>query len=207
MAAIAAGAGARISEAAGITVSRLRGDPVRLRIDRQLLPARRDTSADVGGCRHARFGSCCRAHWGPPKSAAGVRDQPVPALITDAVEEHLRVCAPAPCGLLFTTPAGAAVNVANFRNRVWKPAIRALDGVPDRLRFHDLRHAFATQLSAGGVPFKEITVLLGQSSPSETERYVHRLPDQALAQRARAAIDHAFGASAPTPAGNGTSKK
>jgi integrase len=41
MAAIAAGAGARISEAAGITISRLRGDPVRLRIDRQLLPARR----------------------------------------------------------------------------------------------------------------------------------------------------------------------
>ena len=39
MAAIAAGAGARISEAAGITISRLHGDPVRLRVDRQLLPA------------------------------------------------------------------------------------------------------------------------------------------------------------------------
>jgi hypothetical protein len=48
---------------------------------------------------------------------------------------------------------------------------------------------------AGGVPFKEITALLGQSSPGETERYVHRLPDQTLAQRARAAIDNAFAAS------------
>jgi integrase len=112
---------------------------------------------------------------GPPKSAAGVRDQPVPALIASAVEAHLRVCAPAPCGLLFTTAAGAALNVANFRNRVWKPAVRALDGVPDQLRFHDLRHAFATQLSVGGVPFKEITALLGQSSPGETERYVHQV--------------------------------
>ena len=49
-AAIAAGAGARISETAGITISRLRGDPVRLRIDRQLLPARRGIGATPGGC-------------------------------------------------------------------------------------------------------------------------------------------------------------
>jgi len=113
------------------------------------------------------------------------------------VTAHLRVCVPAPCGLLFTTPAGAALNLANFRNRVWKPTMRALDGVPDQLRFHDLRHAFATMLSAGGVPFREITVLLGQSSSGETERYVHRLPDQALARRARAAIDHAFPPAGP----------
>jgi integrase len=204
MAAIAAGAGARISEAAGVTVSHLRGDPVRLRIDRQLLPARRDTSAGAGGCRYAGADRCCRALWGPPKSAAGIRDQPVPALIASAVEAHLRVCAPAPCGLLFTTAAGAALSVANFRNRVWKPTVRTIDGVPDQLRFHDLRHAFATQLSAGGVPFKEITALLGQSSPGETERYVHRLPDQTLAQRARTAIDHAFPAVGPTLAEHGT---
>jgi integrase len=130
----------------------------------------------------------------------------VPALIASAIETHLRVCAPAPCGLLFTTPAGAAMNVANFRNRVWKPAVRAADGVPDQLRFRDLRHAFATQLSAGGVPLKEITALLGQSSPGETERYVHRLPDQTLAQRARTAIDHAFPAAGQTPAEHGTDR-
>jgi len=200
MAAIAVGAGARISEAAGITVSRLRAHPLRLRIDRQLLPARRGNDATPGGCRHAGTGYCCRAQWGPPKSAAGVRDQPVPALIASAVEAHLRVYAPAPCGLLFTTQAGAALNVANFRNRVWKPAVRALDGVPDQLRFHDLRHAFATLLSADGVPFREITALLGQSSSGETERYVHRLPDQTLVRRARGAIDHAFPAYGFTPA-------
>ena len=140
MAAIAAGAGARISETAGITISRLRGDPARLRIDRQLLPDRRSTGTAPGGCRHAAASRCCRALWGPPKSAAGVRDQPVPALLASAVEAHLRVCEPAPCGLLFTTPAGATLNIANFRNRVWKPAVRALDGVPDQLRFHHLRH-------------------------------------------------------------------
>ena len=100
--------------------------------------------------------------------------------------------------------AGAALDVANFRNRVWKPAVRALDSVPDHLRFHDLRHAFATQLSAGGVPFKEITALRGQSSPGETERYVHRLPDQTLARRARATTDHAVPAAGPTLAEHGT---
>ena len=61
-------------------------------------------------------------------------------MIASAVAAHLRVCEPAACGLLFTTPAGAALNLANFRNRVWKPTVRALDGVPDQLRFHDLRH-------------------------------------------------------------------
>jgi site-specific recombinase XerD len=66
------------------------------------------------------------------------------------------------------------------------------------------RHAFATQLSAGGVPFKEITALLGQSGPGETERYVHRLSDQTLAQRARTAIDQAFPAAGPTLAEHGT---
>ena len=82
--------------------------------------------------------------------------------------------------------------------------MRAADGVPDQLRFHDLRHAFATQLSAGGVPFKDITALLGQSSAGETERYVHRLPDQTLARRARTAIDHAFPACGPMRARHGT---
>jgi hypothetical protein len=53
----------------------------------------------------------------------------------------------------------------------------------------------------GGVPFREITALLGQSSSGETERYVHRLPDQFLARRARVAIDHAFPACGPAPTG------
>lgn len=61
----------RICETAGITVSRLRPDPVRLRIDRQLLPACRGTGAIPGGCRYAGAGSCCRALWGPSQSAAG----------------------------------------------------------------------------------------------------------------------------------------
>jgi len=38
----------------------------------------------------------------------------------------------------------------------------------------------------------------------ETERYVHRLPDQTLAQRARAAIDHAFPVCGAMRAGHGT---
>jgi integrase len=79
MAAIAAGAGARISKAAGITISRLRGDPVRLRIDRQLLPARRGTGAAPGGCRHAGAGRCCRARWGRrsrPQASATSRCPP-----------------------------------------------------------------------------------------------------------------------------------
>jgi len=73
MAAIAAGAGARISETAGITISRLRGDPARLRIDRQLLPARRGTGATRAGAGMrepaAAAGRCGGRRNRPPESA------------------------------------------------------------------------------------------------------------------------------------------
>ena len=59
MAAIAAGAGARISETAGITISRLRGDPVRLRIERRRDRAVRPPAArpDPGPPRPRRYRS------------------------------------------------------------------------------------------------------------------------------------------------------
>jgi hypothetical protein len=73
-------------------------------------------------------------------------------------------------------PAAAAVHCWGRRNR---PA-----GVRDQ--------PVPAVRAADGVPVKDIAALLGQSSPGETERYVHRLPGQTLAQRVGAAIDHAF---------------
>jgi integrase len=38
----------------------------------------------------------------------------------------------------------------SFRSRIWKPAIRRA-GLPERLRFHDLRHSHAKWLVSDGV--------------------------------------------------------
>jgi integrase len=46
------------------------------------------------------------------------------------------------------------------------------------LRFHDLRHTFATRLVAKGIDIVSIKSLLGHSSVKVTERYTHSYIEQ-----------------------------
>ena len=45
------------------------------------------------------------------------------------------------------------------------------------MRFHDLRHNFATQLVAGGVDLVTVKELLGHSSLLMVGRYAHSAPE------------------------------
>jgi integrase len=63
-----------------------------------------------------------------------------------------------------------------FRNQVWNPAKKAA-GVPLNVRIHDLRHAHASWLLAGGADLQVVKERLGHASISTTERYLHTLPD------------------------------
>lgn len=60
--------------------------------------------------------------------------------------------------------------------RAWRSAVRRA-GIPD-LRFHDLRHTYATRLLQAGVPIAEIARALGHADISTTYRYLNpdRLP-------------------------------
>ncbi len=61
-----------------------------------------------------------------------------------------------------------------FRRQVWYPA-RDAAGLAG-LRVHDLRHAHASWLLAGGADLQVVKERLGHASIVTTERYLHSLP-------------------------------
>jgi integrase len=120
---------------------------------------------------------------GPPKTRASRRTVGLPRAVVNVLAEHL---APGgqPADFVFTRPQGGPLRIANFRNRIWRPATRAagLDG----LRIHDLRHtAVALWIAAGASP-KEVAVRAGHSSVSFTlDRYGHLYPESDASLRDR----------------------
>jgi hypothetical protein len=62
----------------------------------------------------------------------------------------------------------------SFRRQVWYPA-RDAAGLAG-LRVHDLRHAHASWLLAGGADLQVVKDRLGHASIVTTERYLHTLP-------------------------------
>lgn len=63
-----------------------------------------------------------------------------------------------------------------FRTAIWAPALKAAD-LEIRVRMHDLRHAHASWLLAGGADLQVVKERLGHGSIRTTERYLHTLPD------------------------------
>jgi integrase len=67
----------------------------------------------------------------------------------DAVAEHITAHRIGRDDLLFTTQAKTPLSRNTFRTRVWVPAVKA-SGFDFNVRMHDLRHAHASWLLAGG---------------------------------------------------------
>jgi integrase len=63
-----------------------------------------------------------------------------------------------------------------FRVQVWVPALKRA-GITFHVRPHDLRHAHASWLLAGGADLQTVKDRLGHGSISTTEKYLHTLPD------------------------------
>jgi integrase len=74
---------------------------------------------------------------GPPKSATGRRTVTLPAVVVEALAEHLtRDTAKSPEALVFLSSQGKHLRRSNFNRRVWQPAVKAAEG--EGLRVHDL---------------------------------------------------------------------
>ena len=82
----------------------------------------------------------------------------------------------APDELLFATREGTPISRNTFRTRVWLPAIKA-SGVDFDVRVHDLRHAHASWLLAGGSDLKSVMDRMGHAQITTTQKYLHSLPD------------------------------
>lgn len=108
-----------------------------------------------------------------PKTKKSCRVVPVPGYILEGMSA-LMTGRPLD-SLVFTTSAGAPVTDANFRNRVWYPAVGAagIRRFPPRV----MRHTAASWLVMDGVPLYDVQALLGHESYQTTERYAHLAPD------------------------------
>lgn len=127
------------------------------------------------------------AEWvlSPTKSQAGLRTVPLSPLAVRAFERE-RAAQDAnrqaagdawtERGLVFTTRAGTPIDGNNLTHRFQNALRRA--GLPP-MRFHDLRHAYATLLVADGVHPRVVMELLGHSQIGVTMNlYSHVAPHQ-----------------------------
>jgi integrase len=168
-----------------------------------------------------------RLVFAPPKGGK-LRDVPLPDVVAQAVAEHITRRPPLEVTLPWKTPAGPPVTAAllfysrerkalnrNYFNAyLWKPALVSAGVIPERApgeRFkesrehgvHALRHYYASVLLDAGENIKALAEYLGHSDPGFTLRvYTHLMPNSR--DRARKAIDAAFGVGAADGGDGGT---
>lgn len=168
---LGAGCGLRIGEVLGLAVDAVDLDAGQVTVSRQLqaLPGQG------------------LALW-PPKSHSSIRIVPLPGTVATAIGEHLRRWPPAvgESDLLLRTVSGRPVWPRTFHCRIWRTATSGA-GLPG-VRFHQLRHFYASALIRAGESVKTVQAALGHASAVETlQIYVGLWPDHG--ERTRAAID------------------
>jgi integrase len=167
---LGAGIGLRAAEAAGLTADRVDWLRRTVRIDRQW--------SQIGG-------------WAPPKTRASTRTIPVAAEVLDLLSAHI-----AEHGL---GGDGSIVHWSNaghdgpMHHMAWARAMRAAAALAELpgVRFHDLRHHYASRLIAAGCSVKAVQAALGHEKASTTlDTYGHLWPGDD--DRIRAAVASAW---------------
>jgi integrase len=93
-------------------------------------------------------------------------------------------------GLVFTTTIGTPLDAQKIVNRHFKPLLKRT-GLPD-IRWHDLRHTYATLLLSRGTHPTYVQKSLGHASVQLTlDRYSHWMPS--MGRNTAKGIDEALG--------------
>lgn len=116
-----------------------------------------------------------------PKTSKSRRTISIPSRVIDAIKRHRdRQDAQQleaggrwqDWGLMFVTSIGSPLNQSNFR-KDWV-AIRKRAGLPENVRFHDLRHSALSLMADRGVPAHDLMAIAGHSQITTTmQLYVH----------------------------------
>ncbi len=126
--------------------------------------------------------------YGPTKNYQR-RSVPLPASIQDDLSCYLRTRSLHRDDPVFTSSDGGPLRHNNFYRRQFKPAV-VKAGLPPTVRFHDLRHTFASFLIAEGAHPRAIMERMGHSSVQVTlGTYGHVLP--AIDERLTSGLDDA----------------
>jgi integrase len=153
---LAAWAGLRYGELAGLQRRDLDPTGGTVRVERQLTELR-DGSSILG----------------PPKTDAGRRLVAIPPhILRDLVEHLAKFVGLDPTSPVFTTPEQTTLRRSNFNRRTWRPACEAV-GIPPTFRFHDLRHTHNTLAAMRGASTRELMSRMGHSSPRAAPIYQH----------------------------------
>jgi integrase len=174
--------GLRMGEALGLRWSDIDLNAKTLRVNRQLQRIR-----DGGGLVFSEPKNASRRTVDLPRRA-------VEALRSHRkrqIEEQLRASAQwADNGLVFTTGIGTPLDAQNIVNRHFKPLLKRA-GLPS-IRWHDLRHTYATLLLARGTHPTYVQKSLGHASVQLTlDRYSHWMPSMGC--NTAEGIDEALG--------------
>lgn len=128
-----------------------------------------------------------------PKTRAAVRDVVMMGSLAKILRAH-RLASPfsKPSDFVFASVKGGPLHYRNVVRRGLEKALGAA-GL-SRLRWHDLRHCFASYLIAEGLDVVFVSEQLGHASPAITLKvYAHEFRAVEHASRARAALDSRFG--------------
>ena len=102
------------------------------------------------------------------------RHIPMNTVVVSALKSHpRRVSKGILCPLVFSGDAGNAVTTVT---KGYKGALKRA-GIYRHVRFHDLRHTFASHLVMKGVDLRTVASLLGHRDIKMTMRYAHLAPE------------------------------
>ncbi len=137
--------------------------------------------------------------YGPTKTYER-RSVPIPRAMCDELGAYLATRPADPEAFVFTAPDGGPLRHHNFYARHFRPAVVAAR-LPERMRFHDLRHTCAALLINAEPPAHPVAVMkrLGHSSITVTyDTYGHLFP--ALEEALTDSLDRSYRQSRPGPA-------
>ena len=129
----------------------------------------------------------------PPKTQRAVRDVILMPALADALRQHkTKTRFSQPDDYVFTTRTGTPHHAAHIGRRALKPALEQA-GL-QHVRWHDLRHTFASLLIAGGANITFVSRQLGHTSSQITLGvYAHLLDREEQARRTREMLQDMLG--------------